>query len=79
METLARDLEHHPQQLSDEVLRQGLKTMQQLMQHYFLVQPPDAGNEVRLRDPQTREGGQGWRALDHLNQLIAGTDSAAVS
>ncbi|HAS99258.1 MAG TPA: ATP-dependent endonuclease, partial [Pantoea agglomerans] len=75
METLARDLEHHPQQLSDEVLRQGLKTMQQLMQHYFLVQPPDAGNEVRLRDPQTREGGQGWRALDHLNQLIAGTDS----
>ncbi|MGV6478915.1 DUF2813 domain-containing protein [Pantoea agglomerans] len=75
METLARDLEHHPQQLSDEMLRQGLKTMQQLMQHYFLVQPPDAGNEVRLRDPQTREGGQGWRALDHLNQLIAGTDS----
>lgn len=75
METLARDLEHHPQQLSDEVLRQGLKTMQQLMQHYFLVQPPDAGNEVRLRDPQTREGGKGWRALDHLNQLIAGTDS----
>ncbi|MBN9931315.1 DUF3289 family protein, partial [Pantoea agglomerans] len=40
-----------------------------------LVQPPDAGNEVRLRDPQKREGGQGWRALDHLNQLIAGTDS----
>lgn len=75
METLARDLEHHPQQLSDEVLRQGLKTMQQLMQHYFLVQPPGAGSETRSRDPQTRDGVQGWRALDHLNQLIAGTDS----
>ena len=75
MESLARDLEHHPQQLSDEVLRQGLKTMQQLMQHYFLVQLPDAGNELRSRDPQTRDGEKGWRALDHLNQLIAGTDS----
>ncbi|WP_039660924.1 ATP-dependent endonuclease [Pantoea sp. MBLJ3] len=75
METLARDLEQHPQQLSDEVLRQGLKTMQQLMQHYFLVQPPGAGSEARSRDPQMRDGVQGWRALDHLNQLIAGTDS----
>ncbi|MGN8162511.1 DUF2813 domain-containing protein [Pantoea sp. 22096] len=75
MASLARDLEHHPQQLSDEVLRQGLKTMQQLMQHYFLVQLPDAGNELRSRDPQTRDGEKGWRALDHLNQLIAGTDS----
>ncbi|MGK3140817.1 DUF2813 domain-containing protein [Pantoea sp. C2G6] len=75
MERLARDLERHPQQLSDEVLRQGLKTMQQLMQHYFLVQPPDASMEARQRDPQIRDGIEGWRALDHLNQLIAATDS----
>jgi len=75
MERLARDLERHPQQLSDEVLRNGLKTMQQLMQHYFLVQPPDAGTAAQPRHPQTRDGGQGWRALDHLNQLVAGNDS----
>ncbi|WP_128085254.1 DUF2813 domain-containing protein, partial [Pantoea deleyi] len=75
MERLARDLERHPQQLSDEVLRQGLKTMQQLMQHYFLVQPPEAVNAPRDRESHTRDGMHGWRALDHLNQLIAGTDS----
>ena len=75
MERLARDLERHPQQLSDEVLRQGLKTMQQLMQHYFLVQSPEAVNAPRDRESHTRDGMHGWRALDHLNQLIAGTDS----
>ncbi len=75
MESLARDLERHPQQLSDEVLRQGLKTMQQLMQHYFLVQPPVPINVPRDRESHTRDGMHGWRALDHLNQLIAGTDS----
>ena len=75
MESLARDLARHPQQLSDEALRQGLKTMQQLMQHYFQVQTPETGQTARPRDGQTRDGGQGWRALDHLNQLIAGTDS----
>ncbi|UIL51220.1 MULTISPECIES: ATP-dependent nuclease [Pantoea] len=75
MEDLARDLERHPQQLSDEVLRQGLKTLQQLMEHYFLVQQPAASAVARRVDPQVRDGDQGWRALDQLNQLIAGNDS----
>jgi len=74
MEDLARDLERHPQQLSDEVLRQGLKTLQQLMEHYFLVQQPAAAVARRV-DPQQRHGDRGWQALDQLNQLIAGNDS----
>ena len=75
MADLARDLERHPQQLSDEVLQQGLKTLQQLMEHYFLVQQPAASVAARRVEPQTRQGGQGWRALDQLNHLIAGNDS----
>ncbi len=43
MHSLTRDLVARPQTLSDELLRQGLHTMQQLMAHYFLVQQPDTG------------------------------------
>lgn len=73
MHTLTRDLVARPQTLSDALLRQGLQTMQQLMAHYFLVQQPDAG-ATRVA-PELRDGSQGWRSLDQLNQLIAGTES----
>ncbi|WEA04541.1 ATP-dependent endonuclease [Pantoea dispersa] len=73
MHSLTRDLVARPQTLSDELLRQGLHTMQQLMAHYFLVQQPDTG-AVRVA-PELRDGSQGWRSLDQLNQLIAGTES----
>lgn len=72
--SLTRQLASQPHQLSDETLRQGVATMQQLMEHYFLVlQPADDG--ARRSDPQTRDGAHGWRALDRLNQLIGETDS----
>ncbi|MEK6306033.1 MAG: ATP-dependent endonuclease [Pantoea dispersa] len=73
MHSLTRDLVARPQTLSDELLRQGLHTMQQLMAHYFLVQQLDTG-AARVA-PELRDGSQGWRSLDQLNQLIAGTES----
>lgn len=73
MHSLTRDLVARPQTLSDELLRQGLHTMQQLMAHYFLVQQPDTG-AARVA-PELRDGSQGWRSLDQLNKLIAGTES----
>ncbi|MDO6406396.1 ATP-dependent nuclease [Pantoea phytobeneficialis] len=73
VDKLTRDLVSRPQMLSDELLRQGLHTMQQLLEHYFLVQHP-GGNMARV-SPEARNGGEGWRSLDKLNHLIAGTES----
>ena len=73
VEKLTRDLVVRPQTLSDDLLRQGLHTMQQLLEHYFLVQQSGSG-AVRVA-PEMREGSQGWRSLDKLNHLIAGTES----
>ena len=74
MASLTRQLASQPHQLSDETLRQGVATMQQLMEHYFLVLQPADGRAKRS-DPQTRDGAHGWRALDRLNQLIGESDS----
>ncbi|MGP2448398.1 DUF2813 domain-containing protein [Pantoea stewartii subsp. indologenes] len=74
LDNLTRDLGRHPQQLSDAVLRQGVQTLQQLMEHYFLVQHPDHGSQAFRVDPQSRDGVEGWRSLDQLNHLIAATD-----
>jgi putative ATP-dependent endonuclease of OLD family len=73
VEKLTRDLVVSPQNLSDDLLRQGLHTMQQLLEHYFLVQQP--GSSAARVAPETRDGSQGWRSLDKLNHLIAGTES----
>ncbi|TDS71746.1 putative ATP-dependent endonuclease of OLD family [Pantoea sp. PNA 14-12] len=74
LDNLTRDLDRHPQQLSDAVLRQGVQTLQQLMEHYFLVQHPAHGSQAFRVDPQSRDGVEGWRSLDQLNHLIAATD-----
>ncbi|WHS97522.1 MAG: hypothetical protein LZT29_00375 [Pantoea stewartii] len=74
LDNLTRDLDRHPQQLSDAVLRQGVQTLQQLMEHYFLVQHPEHGSQAFRVDPQSRDGVEGWRSLDQLNHLIAATD-----
>ncbi|WP_205957401.1 ATP-dependent nuclease [Pantoea stewartii] len=74
LDNLTRDLDRHPQQWSDAVLRQGVQTLQQLMEHYFLVQHPDHGSQAFRVDPQSRDGVEGWRSLDQLNHLIAATD-----
>lgn len=72
-ETLTRELVNQPQNLSDALLHQGLQTMQQLLAHYFQLQQPD--NSAARVPPEWRDGRQGWRALDQLNQLIAGSET----
>lgn len=74
LDTLTRDLEQHPQQMSNAMLRQGLQTMQQLVEHYFLIQHPERGSEPHRVEPQSREGARGWHSLDQLSHLIATTD-----
>lgn len=73
VENLTRDLVVRPQTLSDDLLRQGLHTMQQLLEHYFLVQ--QSGGSAPRVAPEVRDGSEGWRSLDKLNHLIAGTES----
>lgn len=73
MENLTRDLVVRPQTLSDDLLRQGLHTMQQLLEHYFLVQ--QSGSGAPRVAPEVRDGSEGWRSLNKLNHLIAGTES----
>lgn len=73
VDKLTRDLVVRPQTLSDDLLRQGLHTMQQLLEHYFLVQQP--GSSAARMAPEMRDGSQGWRSLDKLNHLIASTES----
>lgn len=71
---LIGDVGARPQNLSDEKLREALVTLQQLMEHYFLVQHP-ASRSAQRADPTMRDGMQGWRSLDRLNQLIGNADS----
>lgn len=73
VEKLTRDLVVRPQTLSDDLLRQGLHTMQQLLEHYFLVQ--QSGSNPSRVAPEVRDNGEGWRSLDKLNHLIAGTET----
>ncbi|QKJ86583.1 ATP-dependent endonuclease [Paramixta manurensis] len=72
---LTRDLVTRPQNLTDTALRQGLLTMQQLLEHYFSVQS-SPGVEPRVRAVSTsRDSRHGWRYLGNINQLIANADS----
>jgi putative ATP-dependent endonuclease of OLD family len=73
VDKLTRDLVVRPQTLSDDLLQQGLHTMQQLLEHYFLVQ--QSGSSAVRVAPEVRDGSQGWRSLDKLNHLIADTES----
>ncbi|WP_158783129.1 ATP-dependent endonuclease [Pantoea sp. BAV 3049] len=75
VDTLTRELASSPQNLTDEAIRQGLLTMQQLLEHYFAVQPAELSTPQRRTPPAHRQDRQGWRALDSLNRLIAGDDN----
>ncbi|PPS58289.1 hypothetical protein CRX72_12995 [Pantoea sp. BRM17] len=77
--------------VSDEVLLQGVQTMQQLMAHYFLVQQPGVSHPRMA--PELRDGSAGrfslratckadgvkssWRFIDARNQLLAAESTAA--
>lgn len=74
IDNLAREMIDRPQMLTDDEIRQGLLTIQQLLEHYFSVQP--AEGERQARSPHdNRQDKRGWRALDNLNHLVAKADS----
>jgi len=74
MEDLMRDGAICPQNLTDTALREGLNTLQQLVEHYFSFQSPQASLPASRVPHQQRESGSGWRHLREMNQLIAGGD-----
>lgn len=74
IDNLTRDLQSRPQNLTDSALRQGLTTMQQLLEHYFSLQPPAAASQSGRLSHQLASR-SGWRYLDNINQLIAEADS----
>nr|WP_154325140.1 ATP-dependent endonuclease [Pantoea sp. 201603H] len=75
LENLTRELITRPQNLTDHALQEGLKTMQQLLAHYFSLQQPEQSVLNGRMTPQARELNQGWQHLNTLNQLIADADS----
>ncbi|ADP12108.1 conserved uncharacterized protein YbjD [Erwinia sp. Ejp617] len=74
IDTLTRDLHSRPQSLTDSALRQGLRTMQQLLEHYFSLQQPSAASQSGRLSHQMASR-SGWRYLDNINRLIAEADS----
>ncbi|MFS2223438.1 DUF2813 domain-containing protein [Pantoea sp. B65] len=75
IDALTHDLVSRPEHLSDGALRDGLNTMQQLLEHYFAVQSPEQSPPPGRVSHHARESRQGWRYLNHVNQLIAEADS----
>ncbi|PIJ51295.1 ATP-dependent endonuclease [Erwinia sp. OLTSP20] len=65
---------HDARPLPQESLRQGVKTLQQLMEHYFAVQPADSGLEHHPLPPDARASRQSWRHLDTINHMLADSD-----
>lgn len=74
MEDLMRDGAICPQNLTDTALREGLNTLQQLVEHYFSFQSSQASLPASRVPPQQRESGSGWRHLREMNHLIAEGD-----
>lgn len=75
IDKLTRDLVSQPQKLTHPAIRQGLLTMQQLIEHYFSVQPSALSATAQRSHPSRRQSQKGWRYLDSLNHLIAAADS----
>lgn len=64
----------HAQPLPEEAMRQGVKTLQQLMEHYFAVQPAGSGLEHHPLPPDARASRQSWRHLDAINRMLVDSD-----
>lgn len=75
IEALTRDVVSRPHSLSDGALRQGLSTMQQLLEHYFSFQSGRSDTLPRRLSPGQRDARNGWRHLGEINQLITQADS----
>lgn len=69
LDFLSRELVHHPQNLTDAQIRQGLSAMVQLLEHYFAEQS-SAQSRHRLMRRHSHDEQRSWRYLDIINRMI---------
>lgn len=69
LDFLSRELVHHPQNLTDGQIRQGLSAMVQLLEHYFAEQS-SAQSRNRLMRRYSHDEQRSWRYLDIINRMI---------
>lgn len=69
LDFLSRELVHHPQNLTDGQIRQGLSAMVQLLEHYFAEQS-SAQSRHRLMCRHSHDEQRSWRYLDIINRMI---------
>ncbi|ENY9094295.1 ATP-dependent endonuclease [Klebsiella michiganensis] len=69
LDFLSRELVHHPQNLTDGQIRQGLSAMVQLLEHYFAEQS-SAQSHHRLMRRHSHDEQRSWRYLDIINRMI---------
>ncbi|MBZ6973623.1 ATP-dependent endonuclease [Klebsiella grimontii] len=69
LDFLSRELVHHPQNLTDGQIRQGLSAMVQLLEHYFAEQS-SAQSRHRLMRSHSHDEQRSWRYLDIINRMI---------
>lgn len=69
LDLLSRELVHHPQNLTDGQIRQGLSAMVQLLEHYFAEQS-SAQSRHRLMRRHSHDEQRSWRYLDIINRMI---------
>lgn len=69
LDFLSRELVHHPQNLTDGQIRQGLSAMVQLLEHYFAEQS-SAQSRHRLMRRRSHDEQRSWRYLDIINRMI---------
>jgi len=72
---LTNDVVSRPQSLTDGALQQGLRTLQQLLEHYFLLQHATDETPQKRAHHHYRASSVGWRHLAEINQLVVGADS----
>jgi putative ATP-dependent endonuclease of OLD family len=73
----SRELVHHPQNLTDGQIRQGLSAMVQLLEHYFAEQS-SAQSRHRLMRRHSHDEQRSWRYLDIINRMIESPAGAAI-
>ncbi len=69
LDFLSRELVHHPHNLTDGQIRQGLSAMVQLLEHYFAEQS-SAQSRHRLMRRHSHDEQRSWRYLDIINRMI---------
>ena len=69
LDFLSRELVHHPQNLTDGQIRQGLSAMVQLLEHYFAEQS-SVQSRHRLMRRHSHDEQRSWRYLDIINRMI---------